>query len=104
MECLSLEASSILSLYLMLERIEVLKGTQGVLFGKNTIAGVINTVSKSPVIGGDLDAYISHEIVPDWSTSKINMATNIPVSDNFAMRVALSSNNSDGWVDNAYHL
>ncbi|MDC3259280.1 TonB-dependent receptor [bacterium] len=33
------------------ERIEVLKGTQGVLFGKNTIAGVINTVSKNPVIG-----------------------------------------------------
>ena len=84
------------------ERIEVLKGTQGVLFGKNTIAGVINTVSKNPVIGGDLDAYISQEIVPDWSTSKINMATNIPVNDNFAVRVALSSNNSDGWVDNAF--
>ena len=85
-----------------LERIEVLKGTQGVLFGKNTIAGVINTVSKSPVIGGDLDAYISQELVNDWSTNKLNMATNIPVSDNFAIRVALSSNESDGWVDNAF--
>ena len=84
------------------ERIEVLKGTQGVLFGKNTIAGVINTVSKSPVIGGDLDAYISQEFVKDWSTSKINMATNIPVNDNFAVRVALSSTESDGWVDNLY--
>ena len=85
-----------------LERIEVLKGTQGVLFGKNTIAGVINTVSKSPVIGGDLDAYISQELVNDWSTNKLNMATNIPVNDNFAIRVALSSNESDGWVDNAF--
>lgn len=84
------------------ERIEVLKGTQGVLFGKNTIAGVINTVSKSPVIGGDLDAYISQEFVNDWSTNKINMATNIPVNDNFAVRVALSSAESDGWVDNAF--
>jgi len=84
------------------ERIEVLKGTQGVLFGKNTIAGVINTVSKSPVIGGDLDAYISQELVNDWSTNKINMATNIPVNDNFAVRVALSSSESDGWVNNAF--
>jgi outer membrane receptor protein involved in Fe transport len=84
------------------ERIEVLKGTQGVLFGKNTIAGVINTVSKSPVIGGDLDAYISQELVNDWSTNKLNMATNIPVNDNFAVRVALSSSESDGWVNNAF--
>ena len=85
-----------------LERIEVLKGTQGVLFGKNTIAGVINTVSKSPVIGGDLDAHISHEFVPDWSSRKTSMATNIPINENFAMRIALSSTNSDGWVDNAF--
>ena len=86
------------------ERIEVLKGTQGVLFGKNTIAGVINMTSKSPVIGGDLDAYISQELVNDWSTNKINMASNIPVNDNFAIRLALSSNESDGWVYNAFNF
>ena len=84
------------------ERIEVLKGTQGVLFGKNTIAGVINTVSKNPVIGGDLDAYISQELVNDWTTNKFNMATNIPVNDSFAIRVALSSSESDGWVNNLF--
>jgi outer membrane receptor protein involved in Fe transport len=84
------------------ERIEVLKGTQGVLFGKNTIAGVINTVSKNPVIGGDLDAYISQELVNDWTTNKFNMATNIPVNDSFAIRVALSSSESDGWVNNSF--
>ena len=85
-----------------LERIEVLKGTQGVLFGKNTIAGVINTVSKSPTVGGDLDAYASHEVVPDWSSYKTSMATNIPVNDNFAMRIALSTTESDGWVNNVF--
>ena len=82
------------------QRIEVLKGTQGVLFGKNTIAGVINTVSKSPVIGGDLDAYYSIETVPEWNTTKRSMASNIPINDNFAMRVAYSSDQSDGWVTN----
>ena len=82
------------------QRIEVLKGTQGVLFGKNTIAGVINTVSKSPVIGGDLDAYYSLETVPEWNTTKRSMASNIPINDNFAMRVAYSSDQSDGWVTN----
>ena len=85
-----------------LERIEVLKGTQGVLFGKNTIAGVINTVSKSPTVGGDPDAYASHEVVPDWSSYKTSMATNIPVNDNFAMRIALSTTESDGWVNNVF--
>ncbi len=84
------------------KRIEVLKGTQGVLFGKNTIAGVINTVSKSPVIGGDLDAYYSLETVPEWNTTKTSMASNIPVNDNFAMRVAYSSDQSDGWVTNGF--
>ncbi len=83
------------------QRIEVLKGSQGVLFGKNTIAGVINTISKSPVIGGELDAYISVES-SEWNTTRSTMASNIPVNDNFAMRVAFSSDQSDGWVTNAY--
>jgi len=84
------------------ERVEVLKGTQGVLFGKNTIGGVINTVSKSPVIGGDQDGYYNLEFVPEWNTKKFQGAMNIPVNDSFAMRLAYSNQSSDGYTKNRY--
>jgi iron complex outermembrane receptor protein len=48
-----------------LERVEVLKGSQGVLFGKNTIGGVINMVSRSPEVGGERDITWSIESVPE---------------------------------------
>ena len=84
------------------ERVEVLRGTQGVLFGKNTIGGVINMVSKSPIIGGETEGNWGIEYVPEWNTKKYNGAMNIPVSDSFAMRIAVQKEMSDGWVTNAY--
>ena len=66
------------------ERVEVLKGTQGVLFGKNTIAGVINTVSKSPEIGGGYDASVSWETINETRSTKIQAASNIPLNENMA--------------------
>jgi outer membrane receptor protein involved in Fe transport len=85
-----------------IERVEVLRGTQGVLFGKNTIGGVINMVSKSPTIGGEAEGNWGIEYVPEWNTRKYNGAMNIPISDSFAMRIAFQKEMSDGWVTNAY--
>ena len=90
-----------LSALLDVERVEVLKGTQGVLFGKNTIGGVVNMVSKSPVIGGDADGHWSIETVPEWNTIKVQAASSFPVSDTFAMRLAATVEESDGWTYNA---
>jgi len=84
------------------ERVEVLRGTQGVLFGKNTIGGVINIVSKSPVIGGEQEGNWKMEFVPEWDTKKFSGAMNFPVSDSFAMRLAVQKEMSDGWTENAY--
>ena len=84
-----------------LERVEVLKGSQGVLFGKNTIGGVINMVSRSPEIGGDADTTWSIESVPEWNTTKLQGAVSVPVSDTFAMRIAATHEESDGWTYNA---
>ena len=84
------------------ERVEVLRGTQGVLFGKNTIGGVINIVSKSPVIGGEQEGNWKMEFVPEWGTKKLSGAMNFPVSDSFAMRLAVQKEMSDGWTENAY--
>jgi len=90
-----------LSALLDVERVEVLKGTQGVLFGKNTIGGVVNMVSKSPVIGGDADGHWSIETVPEWNTIKVQAASSFSVSDTFAMRLAATVEESDGWTYNA---
>ena len=90
-----------LSALLDVERIEVLKGTQGVLFGKNTIGGVVNMVSKSPGIDGDADGHWSIETVPEWNTIKVQAASSFPVSDTFAMRIAATAEESDGWTYNA---
>ena len=84
------------------ERVEVLRGTQGVIFGKNTIGGVINIVSKSPTVGGETEGNWGIEYVPEWNTKKYNGAMSIPVSDSFAMRIAVQKEMSDGWVTNAY--
>tara|TARA_S200000501_G_C20850956_1_gene755629 strand:+ start:434 stop:2860 length:2427 start_codon:yes stop_codon:yes gene_type:complete len=89
------------SALLDIERVEVLKGTQGVLFGKNTIGGVVNLISRSPDIGGDANGNFLLETVPEWNTTKFQGATNIPVSDTFAMRIAASVEETDGWTYNA---
>ena len=63
--------SSILHpLCLILKELKFLRGAQGVLFGKNTIGGVINMVSKSPTIGGETDGNWGVEYVPEWNTKK----------------------------------
>ena len=85
-----------------IERVEVLKGAQGVLFGKNTIGGVLNAVSKSPEIGGGFDGYWKVTRATEFDTWKFQGATNIPINDSFAMRVAYSSESSDGYTKNLY--
>ena len=79
-----------------LERIEVLKGPQGTLFGKNTSAGVINVVTKRP----------DHELagggeVTFGNYSALGLAGwfNAPLGDNAAFRFYAAHRNRDGWMD-----
>ncbi len=79
-----------------LERIEVLKGPQGTLFGKNTSAGVINVVTKRP----------DHELagggeVTFGNYSALGLAGwfNAPLGDYAAFRFYAAHRNRDGWMD-----
>jgi len=81
-----------------LERVEVLNGPQGSLFGRNTPAGVVKFDSAKPVIGAK-DGYASASI-GTYKTANVEGALNVPISDQLAARVALQVQHRDDWVDN----
>lgn len=82
-----------------LERVEVLKGPQGTLFGRNSTAGLVNFVSKAPVIESGQSGYVSVE-VGDWGTTNIEGAVGFDISEKWAARISGVSNNSDGEYTN----
>jgi len=74
------------------ERVEVLKGPQGTLFGSSVSAGVINITTRAPKIG-NLSGYLSGELgVKDlgsgYSRQVLRAGVNLPVTTNSALRVA----------------
>ena len=80
------------------ERIEVLRGPQGTLFGKNAIGGAINIVSKKP--GNEFEGNVS----ADFGSRDLNhfKATfNLPIiEDRLALRVSAGDRTQDGYVEN----
>lgn len=77
------------------ERIEVLRGPQGTLFGRNTIAGAIQYVTKAP--GKELDGYIKGAL-GSFDRKDLAGAVNLPLGDTLAIRVAGQYNSLDGYV------
>ena len=78
------------------EQIEVLRGPQGTLFGRNTIGGAISITSKRPT--NELEA--GFEVtVGDYDRIDGKLFVSGPLSDSLRARVSLSSQNRDGHVD-----
>jgi len=78
-----------------LERIEVLRGPQGTLFGKNTIGGAINLVSKKP--DNDFGA-TAEATVGNYDRYSGRFSVNLPAGDTLAFRLAGYRNKQDGYV------
>jgi len=81
-----------------IEQIEVLRGPQGTLFGKNTTAGMVTLRTKRPVIG-ELTTKASL-LLANYGRREIRAAVNIPASDKLAFRFAGMFVNSDGYYTN----
>ena len=81
-----------------IERIEILRGPQGTLFGKNTSAGAINIITKAPQFeqGGHVEAGIG-----ELGTFKVNGSVTGPLSETLAYRFAASYHERDGTLENA---
>ncbi|MCG8548947.1 MAG: TonB-dependent receptor [Desulfobacterales bacterium] len=82
------------------ERIEVLRGPQGTLYGRNTEAGVINIVSKAPsdIFEGTVQAEAGN-----YNTRSMSAALSIPVvDDTFYLRASGRTLASDGYFFNTH--
>lgn len=85
-----------------LERVEVLKGPQGTLYGQGSVAGAIRYITKSPDLaefGGSIEAQESFVSGGD-SREVITAVFNAPiVTDKFGIRIAATAQEGGGWQD-----
>ncbi|WGL15617.1 TonB-dependent receptor [Microbulbifer bruguierae] len=79
-----------------LDRVEVLRGPQGTLFGRNSTGGVLNYHTARPE--SEWSSRISL-IVGDYRQRKFTAVANAPVTDNWALRWAGVSERADSYVD-----
>lgn len=78
-----------------LERIEVLRGPQGTLFGRNTSSGLINIVTKEPSLKG-VESRLEGT-VGAYNNTRVAGSLNLPLSDSVAMRLEGSAEQRDGF-------
>ncbi|WAC48265.1 TonB-dependent receptor [Asticcacaulis sp. SL142] len=84
-----------------LERVEVLRGPQGTLFGDSSMGGTIRFITKAPRLE-DYSGYMSAEVSSTEGgdlNHKIEGAANLPLNDQFALRIAAVNEFQSGFVD-----
>ena len=84
--------------FLDLDRVEVLRGPQGTLFGKNTIAGAINITTAKPT--EELEANLSAEYEPEYDSKTLTGVLSGAITDSISARLALKDRSTDGFLDN----
>lgn len=82
-----------------IERIEILNGPQGTLFGRNAAAGAVQYVTKKPV-----DAYEgwARATVGNYDRYQVEGVYNMPLTDNLFWRTGALWNTRDGYIDNDF--
>jgi iron complex outermembrane receptor protein len=80
-----------------IERVEVLKGPQGTLYGRGASAGTINIITRKPELG----SFGGHAEVEfgNFDMMRVEGAINLPISETWAMRAALRSIKRDGYYE-----
>jgi iron complex outermembrane receptor protein len=85
-----------------LQRIEVLSGPQGTLFGASSQAGTVRLITNKP----ESDGFYGNvklgaaSITDGGNSSNVELMLNVPVTDNFALRGVFYVDNQGGWIDN----
>ncbi|CAN5406443.1 TonB-dependent receptor [soil metagenome] len=78
-----------------LQRVEVLKGPQGTLYGRNTTAGAVNVISNKPSATTEGQAFVDYS---SFNTVRAEGAVNVPFSDTIALRVSGLYDRTDGYL------
>lgn len=81
------------------KQVEVLRGPQGTLFGRNTPAGVVKIDTVKP--GDDFTGFGSLAY-GNYGSTRAEVGVTLPASDTLSVRVAGLWNHRDDWVNNAY--
>jgi outer membrane receptor protein involved in Fe transport len=81
-----------------IERVEVLRGPQPTLFGKNAIAGAISIVTKAP--SEEFEASLSGFYEFEHSEQKVTAMISGPITDNLRGRLVANFRDIDGWMEN----
>lgn len=81
------------------DRVEILKGPQGTLFGRNATGGLVHYVSKKPT--DTLDGFISAEY-GSYNTVRFEGAVGGPLSSGMSARASGYFHRNDGWIKNQY--
>lgn len=87
--------------FIDIERIEILRGPQGTLFGQNSTGGAINIINTLPELGefsGKADLTLGN-----YNMRKARATINVPFGDNVAMRTSFSAVQQDGYTQNVYN-
>ena len=91
-----------LKLYDM-ERVEVLRGPQGTVFGANSQAGTVRFITKQPVLG-EFEAYTNAELSQTDPSDDVNRnvqaVANLPVLENMAIRALVYEGKDAGYINN----
>ena len=84
--------------YLDMSRVEVLRGPQGTLFGRNSTGGVVNMITNVP----DLDAFAGSANIQYGADNEkmVKLMLNVPISDSLGARFAVSTFEKDGVTKN----
>lgn len=81
-----------------IQRIEVLQGPQGTLYGKNTNAGAISVITKRPSLT-EVEGYIEGTI-GNYDLRNVTLSASTPIGDTLAVRVSGNINKRDGYIEN----
>ncbi len=87
--------------FMDIERVEVLRGPQGTLFGRNTVAGAISILTANPALDEEFNGRVDFSAETNEGYIGEGMVSGA-VGENFAMRLAGRYRETDGYVDNKF--